>query len=316
MLIAMRSRALKLLIGVIGVVAFGSVLIGVASPDGSVGDVEPVNQGPRPQTATPSAGQTTAPGAPAASADAPTDSPSGADLAPASVAGTWPGRPAAATVTGDTVNWCGAVTTKGAGEAERMFGREAVDAAACAAVSFVLDHRYSRLSLPRSDYRSADFDPILPALDPRTVSGVYRPRIAQFIARHTSNTAGEQLGLVLFTGQGTAAGAEHASAGDGHVFYGPAFTTDGYRDRSVWINPTWSPVTISVDRSSSEPRIRAAFSASASIPVHATSTGRDDMLTVPTRSAFLLRQGNDDTWLINGWTINRGDVSYTQLSVR
>lgn len=304
---------MKLLIGVIGVIALGSVLIGISSPDGSVGDLEPINQGPRPQTATPTADPTAAL---TASADATADSPSGADLAPASVAGTWPGLPAGATVSGETVDWCGAVTTKGAGEAERVFGREAVDAAACAAVSFVLDHRYSRLSLPRSDYRSSDFDTILPTLDPKTVSGVYRPRVAQFIASHASNEAGEQLGLILFTGQGTASGAEHAAAGNDHVFYGPAFTTDGYRDRSVWINPTWSTVAISVDRTASEPRIRAAFSASAAIPVHATSTGRADMLTVPTRSAFLLRRGSAGAWLINGWTINRGDVSYAQLSVR
>ncbi len=303
---------MKVLIGVIGVVALGSVLIGIASPDGSVGDVEPLNQGPRPETASPTEA---AEAAPTPSADEP-DALSGTDLAPASVAGTWPGLPAGATVSGDTVDWCGAVITKGAGEAERVFGREAVDAAACAAVSFVLDHRYSRLSLPRSDYEASDFERVLPTLDPTTVSDVYRPRIARFVANHASDTAGEQLGLVLFTGRGTASGADHAAAGADHVFYGPAFTARGYRDRSVWINPTWSSVAISVDRSGSEPRIRAAFSASASVPVHATSTGRADMLTVPTRAAFLLRRDAAGAWLINGWTINRGDVSYAQLSVR
>ena len=304
---------MKVTVGVIVVVALGSVLIGLASPDGSVdGAVKPVNQGPRPTSATtpPSASPTATP------TEEPAPGSSGPDLAPASVAGTWPGLPAKATATGKDVDWCGAVTTTGAREAERVFGRKAVDAAACAAVGFVLDHRYSRLSLPRTTYEASDFDTILPSIDPPTVADVYRPRIASFIADARSDTAGEQLGLVLFTARDTPRGAEHASAGRGHVFYGPAFTRDGYKDRAVWINPTWSSVEISVDRSSSEPRIRATLTASAALPVYATTTRSDAMLTIPTRATFLLRHGGGTTWRINGWTITRGDAAYAPLRVR
>jgi len=304
---------MKVTIVTIVVVALGSVLLGLATPDGTVGDaVQPVNQGPRPTTPAPAPDAGTMPGP----ADPATDAASGPDLAPAAVAGTWPGLPSGAAVSGAEVDWCGAVRTSGAAEAERVFGREAVDAAACAAVRFVLDHRYSRLSLPRKTYRAADFDPILPALDPKTVTDVYRPRIASFTGDPRSNEAGEQLGLVLFTARDTPGGAEHASAGRGHVFYGPAFTTDGYRDRAAWINPTWSTVSVSVDRSSSEPRIRTRLTASAALPVYSTTDDRDAMLTIPTRATFLMRHGGGSTWRINGWTISRGDATYAPLVVR
>lgn len=302
---------LRLLIGATAVVALGSVLIGLSSPDGSVDGPRALNQGPRPQSST------TPTPTPTPTRSAATTAPtSGPDLAPASVAGTWPGLPSGAEVSGDEVDWCGAVTTSGAGEAERIFGRKAVDAAACDAVSFVLDHRYSRLSLPRRTYRTSTFDPVLPTLDPRTVSDVYRPRIAQFIADPSSDRAGEQLGLILFTARSTPRGSEHATAGRGHVFYGPAFTTDGYRDRAAWINPRWSTVTIGVDRSMSQPRISATVTASAALPVYDRANKRDAMMTVPTQATFLLRHDGGTDWLINGWTITRGDVSYAALSVR
>ena len=298
---------MKLTVGAIAVVALGSVIVGLASPDGSVGgSAGPVNQGPR----------TTAPTTPPADDPAPPAAESsGPDLAPASVAGTWPGLPDEATVSGSDVDWCAAVTTTGAGEAERVFGRAAVDAAACTAVQFVFEHRYSRLSLPRRTYEAGDFDRVLPSIDPATVTDVYRPRIASFVAGPASNTAGEQLGLVLFTARDTASGAAHASAGQGHVFYGTAFTTDGYRDRAAWINPTWSSVAIRVDRASSQPRIEATVTASAAVPVWSTVSRRDAMLTIPTKAAFLLRHAGGSTWRINGWTISRGDGRYAPLSV-
>lgn len=297
MLSAMSSAWMKVTVGTVVVVALGSVLIGLASPDGSVGEAtEPVNRGPR------------------ATAAATPDDASSPDLAPAAVAGTWPGLPAGATVSGTDVDWCGAVTTTGASEAEQVFGREAVDAAACTAVSFVLDRRYSRLSLPRDTYEASDFDPVLPTLDPATVAAVYRPRIASFVADSRASDAGEQLGLVLFTAPDTPKDAPRASAGRGHVFYGPAFTTDGYRDRAAWINPRWSSVAISVDRSASRPRIRAQLTASAAVPVYSTVSRRDAMLTIPTRATFVLR-GAGSTWRINGWTISRGNGTYAPLAV-
>lgn len=298
---------MKLLIGAIVVVAVGSVAIGLSSPDGTVGgSAKPVNQGPRPtaSTATTAAEPPDADEAPAPSAD----------RAPASVAGTWPGRPDGATSSGGRVDWCGAVGTTGAAEAERVFGRDAVDAAACAAVRFVFDHRYARLSLPRKEYAAGDFDDVLPALDPATVSAVYRPRIAAFVAAPGAADAGEQLGLVLFTARDTARGAAHASAGNGHVFYGPAFSTKGYAGRAAWINPTWSTVAIRVDRSTSQPRLQAQLTASAATPVFDTTTSRDAMLTVPTRATFVLRSSGS-AWLISGWTISRRDAVYAPLEV-
>ncbi|KAA1379712.1 hypothetical protein [Aeromicrobium fastidiosum] len=310
----MRSRALKLLIGTVVVIAVGSVAFGLAWPDGSIDDAAPVNQGPRPTTAA-----TAAPTEPAPSASPSPSSTAapGADLAPASVSGTWPGAPRGVVAGDGTVDWCRAVSTTGAAkaEAQRVFGTEAVDAAACAAVRFVFEHRYSRTSLPRASYAVADFDAVLPALDARTAADVYRPRIARFVADPRSDTAGEQLGLVLFTGSATRKGATHASAGAGHVFYGPAFTTDGYADRAAWINPRWTTVTVRVDRTAARPRIEARFTASASVPVWSTSARGDAMLTVPTTATFLLRP-DGDTWRINGWTIGRGDVGYAPLDVR
>lgn len=298
---------MRLLIAAVAVVALGSVAFGLSTPDGEVGgSATPITQGPRTPFASSPTTATTATAAPGR----------GADRAPESVAGTWPGRPPGATASKGDVDWCGAVTTSGAAEAEGVFGRAAVDAAACAAVGFVFDHRYSRLSLPRSRYTADDFDSVLPAIDPSTVSAVYRPRISAFVADPGSTNAGEQLGLVLFTARDTPKGAAHASAGDGHVFYGTAFTTDGYRRRAAWINPTWSTVAISVDRSTSQPRLEARLTASAAIPVHATATDSDAMLTVPTRATFQLRQAGGTTWLVNGWTINRGDAIYAPLSVR
>ena len=314
MLIAMRSRALRLLIGTVAVIALGSVAFGLAWPDGSMDDAAPVNLGPRPTTpATSAPAQPTTSASPSPS----TTAAPGVDLAPAAVSGSWPGAPRGVVADDGTVDWCRAVSTAGAAkaEAQRVFGADAVDAAACAAVRFVFEHRYSRTSLPRATYRASDFDAVLPALDTRTAADVYRPRIARFVSGPRSDAAGEQLGLVLFTGGATRKGAAQASAGGGHVFYGPAFTTDGYADRAAWINPRWSAVTIRVDRTAARPRIEARFTASAAVPVWSTSARRDAMLTVPTKATFLLRP-EGDTWRINGWTIGRGDVGYAPLDVR
>jgi hypothetical protein len=306
MLNAVRSWALTLLIAAVVVVALGSVVIGLASPDGSVA---PVNQGPGSPAAPTAAATESTTQTPTS-----TDEPSGPDLAPASASGTWPGAPRGVVAADGSVDWCSHVSTSGAAEAEAVLGRDAVDAAACAAVRFVFEHRYSRLSLPRSQYRASDFDPVLPALDDRTVAAVYRPRIAQFVASPGSDTAGEQLGLVLFTARSTPRGADHASAGAGHVFYGPAFTTKGYADRAAWVDPRWSTVAIRLDRSTSTPRVEARFTASASMPVWSTAQRRDAMMTVPTRATFVLR-GDGAAWRIGGWTISRGDVSYAALDL-
>jgi hypothetical protein len=307
MLSAMKSGWMKLLISTVAIVALGSMAIGLATPDGTVGDrAQPVNQGPRPTPTTPAP-------TPADTADEAIPS---ADLAPAAVAGIWPGRPDAVVLEDDRVDWCGAIETTGAAEAERLFGRQAVVNAACTAVSFIFDHRYSELSVPRATYTAADLDRILPALEPSTAREIYRPRIAAFIAGPRSDQAGEQLGLVIFRAPGTPTNADHASAGPDHVFYGPAFSSDGYRDRAVWINPTWTSVSVSVDRSAKLPRIKAALKASASLPVFNRASGTDAMLTVPTSASFVLNRADDGQWRISGWTISRGTASFAPLSVQ
>jgi hypothetical protein len=307
MLIAVRSRVTRLAIGVVAVVALGSIALGLASPDGSVD----VGDAPRstPTATTSSASPSTSP-TPSARPARPARGP---DLAPASVSGTWPGAPRRVVGADGSIDWCRAVTTSGASEAVAVLGRDAVDAAACAAVRFVFERRYSRLSLPRKTYAPADFDDVLPAIDSRTVADVYRPRIARFVADPGSKDAGEQLGLVLFAARDTPPGADHASAGAGHVFYGPAFSAKGYADRAAWIDPTWSTVAIRLDPSTTPPRVEARLTASASMPVWSVTARRDAVLTVPTTATFVLRDAGGD-WRISGWTISRGPVSYERRS--
>ncbi len=262
-----------------------SVIIGLTAPDGKIGDGAQAVPTQRP-SAIPEAPE------PAATSD----------VAPASVSGIWPGRPAAVTVDGSAVDWCPAVTAKASAEAVRQFGRSQVESAACAAVSFVFDHRYSRLSLPRSSYERDDFAEVLPTLSRTTADTYYRSRIADFVSS-PSDTGAKRLGLVLLR-----------SAGKDHEFYGPKNSTDGYDDRAVWINPRWSTVDVSVDRSKTTPRLSARLTAQASVPVFATDAGRDDMLTIPTTATFLLRH-EMDRWVIGGWTIDGGRSSLDPLAV-
>lgn len=309
MLSTVRSPWITLLAGIIAAVVLLSVAIGLASPDGSVGiddaRATPTTSG-RP---TPSASPKPS-AAPKPKEPTPT-----ADLAPVSVRGPWPGRPRATKVDGSKVDWCPAVRTRGAGEADRVFGKAAARRAACAAVEFVFDQRYSRLALPRRSYDAKDLDFVLRSLTPSTAAA-YRTRVAAFVGDPGNAHGRDELGLVLFRGEGTSAGARHAAAGNGHVFYGKAYTTSGYRNRAVWINPTWSRVTISVDRSKSRPRILATLQASAAIPVYDTGERRDDMLTVPTEAAFFLSLHDMKSWRIDGWTITRRPYDYGTLAVQ
>ena len=301
----MRTKWLTVFAGAVTAVVLVSVAMGFANPDGSVGD-NPTASG------TPSAPSTT----PAASSATPTPTadPASAGLAPESVRGVWPGRPTSAAVNGDKVDWCPAVRIKGGGEARRIFGDKAVDAAACAAVSFVFDRRYSRLSIPRQSYKRSSFDFVLPALSSDTASRFYRPRIDAFVADPGSIAARDALGLVLLRGAGTSDG--HTVAGAGRVYYGKSYTADGYRDRAVWINPRWSKVSISVDRTMSQPRIAATFTARASMPVFNPAAKRDDMLTVATTATYYLRHRGGTTWSIGGWTVTTNTLGFAPLSVK
>lgn len=302
----MRTKWLTAFAGAVTAVVVVSIAMGFATPDGSVGNKPTASRtSTASSTATPSTTPTT-------------DKPAGDALAPASVSGVWPGRPAAATLTGTSVNWCPAVKTTGSGEARRVFGDKAVDAAACAAVRFVFEKRYSPLSIPRQSYKRSSFDFVLKSLSAETASGVYRPRVDAFVANPGSLSARDALGLVLLRGDGTSGG--HTSAGSGRVYYGKAYTTDGYRGRAVWINPKWSKVAISVDRSLATPRIAATLTAKASLPVFNPSADRDDMLTVATSATYYLRHGggtptSTKNWSIGGWTVTTNTVGFAPLKV-
>lgn len=308
MLSAVRSKWITMLAGVIAAVVLASVAIGLTSPDGKVSDdkAQPSASPSTTLTAAPTPSQTPTPT---------TDAAPSAQLAPASVAGTWPGRPEAVTGEGSSVDWCPAVRTSGAAEAEKVFGKAAVDKAACAAVRFVFGKRYSRLAIPRKSYSAKDLDFVLPALASSTVS-VFRPRINTFVANPDSVDARDKLGVIAFRGEGTSPRAKHTSAGRGRVFYGNAYTTSGYRDRAAWVNPTWSKVAIRVDRSKAEPRIVATLEASAAIPVFNTAQRRDDMLTVPSRATFYLRRDGGSAWKIGGWRISSGTYDYSPLKLK
>ena len=309
MLSAVRSKWITMLAGVIAAVVLVSVAIGLTSPDGKVGGEA------KPSATATTPAPTASPTTPTATTPKPKPAEPTAARAPASVAGPWPGRPDQVTVDGTSVDWCPAVRTTGAAEAEDVFGKAAVDKAACAAVRFVFGKRYSRLAIPRDSYAAKDLDFVLPSLTASTVSA-YRPRINTFVVYPDSVDAREKLGLVVLRGEGTPAGAKHTSAGNGRVFYGKAFSADGYRGRAAWINPTWSKVAISVDRSKAEPRIVASLDASAAVPVFNTAKRRDDMLTVPTHATFFLRRDDGSTWKIGGWQITSGAYEYARLKLR
>jgi hypothetical protein len=298
-----RTKWLTVFAGVVTAIVLVSVAMGFANPDGSVGD-KPTASGTPTASSTKSSEPT----------PTPTPDPPNAERAPASVNGVWPGHPAAATVVGDKVNWCPAVHITGADEAQSMFGAEAVNAAACDAVRFVFEQRYSRLSIPRKSYKRSSFDFVLPALSSSTASQVYAPRVAAFVANPDNVSARDALGLVLLRGAGKSDG--HTSAGLGRVYYGKAYSADGYRDRAVWINPKWSKVTISVDRSTGKPRIAAKLTAKASIPVFNPSKKRDDMLEVATSATYYLRHDGGTKWSINGWTVTTNILDFAPLSVK
>lgn len=301
------SKGVALLAGTVAAVVVVSVVLGLASPDGSVGGAsKPKVTGTVPTTATPQPTATTTKPQPAA--------PSAA-LAPASVRGTWPGRPKAAKVKDGKVNWCPAVHTRGAGVANSVFGASAAKAGACAAVRFVFEQRYSRLAIPRRSYTSSDFAFVRSALSSSTADPVYQPRVKAFVANPGNSSARGALGIVLFSGAGTPAGAKHASAGLDRIFYGKAFTTKGYAHRAAWIDPSWSKVTLTVDRAKAAPRLVASLTATASMPVFNTRSKHDEMMTVPTIATFTLARSGS-SWKVDTWTITSHSSSFAPLSVK
>ncbi len=310
MLGPVKTKWLTVFAGAVTAVVLVSIALGFASPDGSVGDKPSASSGAssnvQPDTASASPTPTPTP--------TPTAEPASATLAPTRVSGVWPGRPDSTTVTGGKVNWCPGVHITGGGEARRIFGDKAINAAACTAVSFVFDKRYSRLSIPRQSYKRSGFDFVLPALSSTTASNVYVPRIDSFVANPGSISARDALGLVPLRGLGKQGG--HTSAGVGRVYYGRAYTTDGYRDRATWVNPTWSDVSISVDWSQAQPRIAARLTAQASAPVFNTVEKRDDVLKVATTATYYLRHRSGTQWSIDSWTVTTNTLGFAPLNVK
>jgi hypothetical protein len=303
------SKGVVVLAGSVALVVVVSVVLGLTSPDGSVGESsKPKVADPFKTTAIPK--PTPTPTATKRAADKPS-----AALAPRSVRGTWPGRPTAAHLKNGKVNWCPAVHLSGAASATAVFGGSATKAGACAAVRFVFEQRYSRLAIPRKSYSSSDFGFVRSALSSSTASGAYQARIDAFVASPANAAARGAMGIVLFSGAGTPPGAKHASAGLDRVFYGKAFTTKGYTHRAAWIDPSWSTVSVSVDRARVAPRLVASLTATASMPVFNTRTHRDEMITVPTIATFtLVRSGS--TWKVDTWTITSHSSSFAPLKIK
>lgn len=292
----MRSRILLAVASVVVLVVGTSVAIGMTRPDGRVGDIDASAQATAP---TPTSTPTTPTPTPAPTVASPDP-----NLAPVAVAGTWPGRPDAAVVEGDEVDWCPAVSTEASSAATSALGREQVDAAACAAVSFVLDHRYSRLAIPRPSYRASDFDSVLSSIAAATRDTFYRPRVSTFVRQPSTGNA-ERLGLVLFRG----------GPGSGYRFYGPADSTKGYADRAVWINPTFSKVRASLGTGRSVTRVVTSFTAAAAVPVFDTGAGTDAMMVVPTRASITVRKEGGG-WKVSAFDLYTGPASFDALDVR
>lgn len=269
-----------------------AVVLGLTRPDGSVGDASPA----------PNVVTTGTPGPTPSPADGLEQAGPTSALAPIEVEGTWPGRPDDVTVDGGDVDWCPAVQVEASAAAVSAFGDDDVAAAACAAVSFVFDQRYARRSLPSVSSASGDFDGAVDAIASGT-RPAYRSRVSAYLDRPTDTNA-ERLGLVLLTGD----------PGGSYRYYGARGTAEGYEDRAVWINPSWSRVRVDLDSSRSTPRLTTRFSASADLPVFDVAEDADAMMTVPTDVSMTLRR-ESGAWLIGGFDIRTGRRTFEPLNV-
>ncbi len=288
----MRSRVITAVACVVVLLVGSAVALGLTSPDGSVDGATAPNVVTSRTTPTPTA---TTPSPVVTPTPSPSVVKNNPNLAPSSVSELWAGRPKAAALEGDRVDWCPAV---------KVSGPKSTKKAACAAVAFVFDHRYSRLSLPRKSYERSDFSAVLKSISSNTRQTAYDSRLSSFLSS-PSRAAGENLGLVTLQG----------NPGIGYRFYGPANSTKGYKDRSVWINPTWSTVRTRQDFSRAAPRVVASFSASASIPVYNTGRKRDAMMTVPSTVTLTMREDNGK-WKVASFQIHRTPPTFGSLAVR
>ncbi len=292
----MKTWVVKGITTLVLVVAVTAVGLGLTGPDGQV----------RPSDRSPSAGseETATP-----DAEPTTPAPEPTPLAPADptalspVTGTWPGRPdGTPEVSPGVVDWCPAVQVQVSDAARRAVGEQAAAAAACRAVAFTFEARYSRLSLPRETFAATDFAGVEAQLTERARTSTYPARVAAVVASPRSTAAREGTGVVLLDGPGP---------GGGRQFFGPPWSETGYADRPVWVDPTWSVVTIDLQRGGSPPLLSARLEASAGVPVWNPATAAPEKLTVSTTASYVLA-GPD--WRVNGWTLSQDVRGFTPLT--
>ncbi len=281
-------KSITALVLVVAVVAVG---LGLSTPDGEVRDADgDTTTSPTSPTSTvaPTPDASTAPSPEPSTAAPPADP---AALSP--VTGTWPGRPdGTPEVSPGVVDWCPAVQVQVSPAARAAVGEEAARTAACRAVAFTFDARYSRLSLPRQAYAATDFAGVEALLTDRARVSTYPPRVSAVVAAPRSTAAREGTGVVLLDGP---------TPGGGRQFFGPRWTDAGYADRPVWIDPSWSVVTVDLQRGGSRPQLSARLEASAAVPVWNPARSTAEKLTVRTTAAYVL-SGPD--WRVNGWTLS------------
>ncbi|MFT4188939.1 MAG: hypothetical protein QM621_10205 [Aeromicrobium sp.] len=291
----MNSWVVKSVAAVVMCVAIVAIALGLNSPDGSVRDDDAPNtvasDDPKPTPSAEPATEDEAEPEPEATPEPTSTSPA---------AGLWPGRPAAATENGGVVDWCPAVQVEVSASARSAVGDEAARQAACRAIAFTFDVRYSRLSLPRQSYTAADFAPVEAFLTDHARTSVYPPRVDAVIASPRDRAAREGTGVVLLDGPG---------AGAGRSYFGPAWSDAGYAN-GAWIHPTWSTISVDLDRGGSRPRLAVSFTASADLPVRAPD-GSTELLTVDTDATYIMVGGPD--WKINGWTLQTSSHGYTPM---
>ena len=284
-------KSVTALVLVVAVVAVG---LGLSTPDGEVRSSD--------EPPSPTAETTTQP-PPVPSAEPTTFAPPAADpTALSPVTGTWPGRPdGTPEVSPGVVDWCPAVQVQVSDAARDAVGDEAARTAACRAVAFTFDVRYSRLSLPRESYAPTDFAGVEALLTDRARTSTYPPRLSAVVAAPRSTAAREGTGVVLLDGP---------TPGGGRQFFGAPWSEDGYADRPVWIDPAWGVVAIDLQRGGSRPLLSASLEASAGVPVWNSRTSTAEKLTVRTTASYVLA-GPD--WRLNGWTLGTDVAGFSAL---
>lgn len=283
-------KTVTALVLVVAVVAVG---LGLSTPDGTVRDA------PGPDSTSSATSEVTEEPSPEPTAAAPPVDP--AALSP--VTGTWPGRPdGTPEVSPGVVDWCPAVQVQVSPAARAAVGEEAARAAACRAVAFTFDVRYSRLSLPRESFAATDFAGVEALLTDRARASTYPPRVSAVVAAPRSTQAREGTGVVLLDGP---------TPGGGRQYFGPRWSEAGYADRPVWVEPSWSIVTIDLQRGGSRPLLSATLEASAGVPVWNPATSTAEKLTVRTDASYVLA-GPD--WRLNGWTLSTDVGGFSPLA--